>query len=195
MLAYWWLSLRLGLVLLSLWLSGFGFFLFPCSCFGRRPKERSLSACGRMGTDPSTGFFRYFPFTLYFLTWGSPTDIRRHGCSLQAFLPLSLLLCDGFSQTEHHYRSQQALPLQLLYFTAESSIDAESSDKENTYDFPRLNFTTARDKLFRCGKVLFQQSVTGQKIMKSNVSTHQAASGSLRLPRCSPRDRLASGLH
>ena len=30
--------------------------------FGRRPKERSLSACGRKGTDPSTGLFRY-PFT------------------------------------------------------------------------------------------------------------------------------------
>ena len=85
MLVCWWLSLRLGLVLLSLWLSGFGFFSFslaPVSGDVPRNVHFRLVAAGvtfqllqregrrarRMGTDPSTGFFRYSPFTLYFLT-------------------------------------------------------------------------------------------------------------------------------
>ena len=83
-LACWWLSLRLGLVLLSLWLSGFGFFPFPLLLFratsqgtftfglwpraSRSSSRREGRRARRMGTDPSTGFFRYSPFTLYFLT-------------------------------------------------------------------------------------------------------------------------------
>ena len=74
-LAYWWLSLRLGLVLLSLWLSGFGFFPFPLLLFratsqgtfasglwpraSRSSSRREGRRARRMGTDPRTGLFKY----------------------------------------------------------------------------------------------------------------------------------------
>ena len=46
-LPYWWLSLCLGLVLLSLRCSALGGLALPFFLFGRRPKKRSLSACDR----------------------------------------------------------------------------------------------------------------------------------------------------